>query len=41
MPDGALRDAERVLPVQNRTELKQLVAGVAHLCKERVPEYLE
>ncbi len=26
--------------VQNRAEWKQLVAGAAHLCKERVPEYL-
>jgi hypothetical protein len=30
-----------VLPVQNRAEWKQLVAGAAHLCKERVPEYLD
>ena len=28
------------LLVQNRAEWKQLVAGAAHLCKERVPECL-
>jgi hypothetical protein len=36
VPEGP----ETYFLVQNRAELKQLVAGAAHLCKERVPEYL-
>lgn len=38
MPDRFCWLAEEVFAVQNRLKWKQLVAGAAHLCKERVPE---
>ena len=35
---GPMSPGAGVPPTQNRLKSKQLVAGAAHLCKERVPE---